>query len=186
MSEQGTQSPAQNQPHVEYRDIPGFPNYRVGSDGSVWSRKPKNGQGPPAAIWRRLSPGNCRNYHLHGLFREGKHYNRLAGPLVLLAFVGPCPPGMECCHGDGNRSNDNLSNLRWDTRKANHADAIRHGTHPRGSKHGNAKINEDIAALILRLKQTGLPQSIIARQLGLTECLVSKVVRRESWTHVAL
>ncbi len=26
-------------PSVEYRDIPGFPDYKIGADGSVWSRK---------------------------------------------------------------------------------------------------------------------------------------------------
>jgi hypothetical protein len=26
-----------SQPPVEYRDVPGFPGYRVGTDGSVWS-----------------------------------------------------------------------------------------------------------------------------------------------------
>lgn len=49
--------------------------------------------------------------------------------LVLTAFVGPCPLGMECCHGDGDRANNRLTNLRWDTRSANQQDTLRHGRH---------------------------------------------------------
>lgn len=48
--------------------------------------------------------------------------------LVLEAFVGPRPGGMQACHNDGDRRNNSLSNLRWDTCKANKADAIRHRT----------------------------------------------------------
>ena len=39
--------------------------------------------------------------------------------LVLKAFVGPKPDGFVTCHGDGNRLNNRLSNLRWDTYTAN-------------------------------------------------------------------
>lgn len=48
--------------------------------------------------------------------------------LVLEAFVGPRPPGLEACHNDGDGMNNRLTNLRWDTHKANMADQFRHGT----------------------------------------------------------
>lgn len=48
--------------------------------------------------------------------------------LVLEAFVGPCPAGLECCHNDGDRGNATLRNLRWDTRAANTLDAVRQRT----------------------------------------------------------
>ena len=48
--------------------------------------------------------------------------------LVMLAFVGPCPSGKEVCHNDGDHENVTLDNLRYDTRKANIEDAVRHGT----------------------------------------------------------
>jgi hypothetical protein len=47
--------------------------------------------------------------------------------LVLEAFVGPCPPGMEACHGIGGREDNRLTNLRWDTHLANVADTVRQG-----------------------------------------------------------
>lgn len=44
--------------------------------------------------------------------------------LVLTAFVGPRPEGMECCHfPDSDPANNRLENLRWDTHVANIMDA---------------------------------------------------------------
>ena len=43
--------------------------------------------------------------------------------LVLKAFVGPRPPGFCACHWpDTDKTNCNLSNLRWDTYSANNAE----------------------------------------------------------------
>lgn len=61
---------------------------------------------------------------------NGRKSTRTVHQLVLIAFVGPKPEGMECCHNDGNRTNNRLSNLRWDTKKSNALDAVRHGTRP--------------------------------------------------------
>lgn len=48
---------------------------------------------------------------------------------MLEAFVGPCPPGEECCHGPGGPADNRLANLRWDTRQANIRDAVLGGKH---------------------------------------------------------
>lgn len=49
--------------------------------------------------------------------------------LVLEAFVGPCPPGHETLHHDGDPSNNDLTNLRYGTPSENAYDKIRHGRH---------------------------------------------------------
>ena len=55
-------------------------------------------------------------------------------PLVLEAFVGPRPPGMEACHNNGDHTDDRLINLRWGTSSANTYDSVRHGTHNNARK----------------------------------------------------
>lgn len=83
---------------------------------------------------RRHSGGNLNpakgdtGYLEVRLSREGKSKIHKVHRLVLAAFVGPCPPGMEGCHNDGDRMNANLDNLRWDTRVGNFADKELHGT----------------------------------------------------------
>jgi hypothetical protein len=52
----------------------------------------------------------------------GRREYRYVHDLVLLAFVGAKPAGLEVCHGDGVKTNNRLSNLRYDTRSANALD----------------------------------------------------------------
>lgn len=59
-----------------------------------------------------------------------KHGGRQAFPtvhrIVLEAFVGPRPDGMEACHYNGDACDNRLKNLRWDTKMGNVADRRRH------------------------------------------------------------
>lgn len=68
------------------------------------------------------------------LYLLGKPTGKNVHRLVLIAFVGPCPQGMEACHNDGNPANNHLSNLRWDTHKSNMEDKVKHGTHHETNK----------------------------------------------------
>lgn len=49
--------------------------------------------------------------------------------LVLEAFVGECPDGMETCHKNGIRTDNRLENLYWGTSSENSHDIVRHGNH---------------------------------------------------------
>ncbi len=60
---------------------------------------------------------------------DGKYAPQLVHRLVLQAFAGPCPAGMEACHNNGIARDNRPENLRWDTHKANCADQALHGTH---------------------------------------------------------
>jgi hypothetical protein len=65
---------------------------------------------------------------------DGKRKWMKVHKAVLIAFVGPCPPGMEGCHYDDDKTNNTLTNLRWDTRAANAADNLRNGNHSMARK----------------------------------------------------
>lgn len=60
--------------------------------------------------------------------------HRAVHRLVLEAFVGPRPDGLECCHNDGDPTNNRVENLRWDTHASNITDTVNHGTHTNASK----------------------------------------------------
>jgi hypothetical protein len=67
--------------------------------------------------------------HTVHLARHGETRMSYVAHLVAAAFIGPRPPGLEVCHGDGDCSNDAPDNLRYDTSANNHLDTVRHGTH---------------------------------------------------------
>jgi hypothetical protein len=75
---------------------------------------------------------------------EGKKTLVFAHHLVLWTFVGLRPsPSLEGAHNDGVSANNHYTNLRWDTRKGNHADLQTHGTAVKGVRNGRAKLTED-------------------------------------------
>ena len=66
-----------------------------------------------------------RGYKQTALYDRGRMRQVMVHVLVLEAFIGPRPPGMQGCHYDDNPSNNHLSNLRWDTPSANGYDRAR-------------------------------------------------------------
>jgi hypothetical protein len=102
--------------------------------------------------------------------------------LVLEAFIGLRPEGLECCHADGVRTNNRLENLRWDTHASNIADMRRHGTDPSGERHGMAKLTEQDVREIRRRYETGaVSQASLALEFGVTQTCVGNAVRRVTW-----
>ena len=119
------------------KPIPDFPEY-FEDEGNIYSMLPIQRGSKPSTKPRRLKPGKDTDGYRHvSLYKDGKRYTRKNSYLVLITHVGPRPEGMQVCHGDGNRSNDKLENLRWDTHKNNEADKKLHGT----SNNGGAMID---------------------------------------------
>jgi hypothetical protein len=105
--------------------------------------------------------------------------------LVLNAFVGPCPPGMEARHLDGVRDNPRLDNLCWGTKLENAADRKTHGSQCLGESHGRAKVTEaDVTAIRKRYAEGGIRQVDLGDQYGICQTKISAIVRREHWKHV--
>lgn len=104
--------------------------------------------------------------------------------LVLEAFVGPCPDGMEACHNNGNPSDNRVENLRWDTRRGNHADKVKHGTMARGSRNAKAKLTDTDIVQIFRMRQDGSLLSEISSAFKITPANASLILNRKTWRHV--
>lgn len=117
----------------EWRPVLGYEGlYEVSDSGNVRSieRQVEDSNGIV-----RLRQGRILRGYFDGarvrvrLSRLGVVTERKVHRLVLDAFVGPRPTGMECCHNDGDPTNNHVSNLRWDTKSANCLDSVQHGTH---------------------------------------------------------
>jgi hypothetical protein len=114
----------------QLRDVLNFPGYLVGDDGSVWTYKLKGGNDRTPGRTGELRPlkihRDKKGYCRVNLDRGGKTHSRLVHQLVLEAFIGPRPPGMEGCHyPDPNKGNNRVGNLRWDTHGENAKDKYR-------------------------------------------------------------
>lgn len=175
---------------VQYRDIPGHPGYRAGSDGTIWSCWKRAGRADGrgndfhmATDWKQLSLVPKGSGHLHVHLRG--RVVRMVHGLVLRAFVGPPPPGMQACHfPDRNPANNRLENLRWDKPKANKADSIKHGTQARGTRIYNAKLDDAKAAEILRRHAAGESDAELVARFRVKPWVIKDVIRGRTWKHV--
>lgn len=182
---------------VRYRNIPNHLGYRAGNDGTIWSRWKKQSLGFKRGTtqvltrtwWRRkLTP------HKDGYIYVGiKGHNRKVHRLILEAFVGPIPRGMQCCHGDGNPANNRLSNLRWDTPKGNQADRIKHGTVLCGVNHPSTRLTEHQVKEIRRRHREakGSRQlapagtlTALAKDFKTSNGHIRGIVSRARWKHI--
>lgn len=83
--------------------------------------------------------------------------------LVLEAFIGPRPDGHQASHLDGDRTNNRLDNMRWETRSQNNRRKYQHGTMPVGDRHFPELTNELQARPHLHGREHD-PHAIRARQ----------------------
>lgn len=120
--------------HEEWRPVVGYEGlYEVSNLGRVRSldrhvamRWPGHRQMIRGRI-KRLHESAPTGYLATGLARDGQKVTKRVHLLVLEAFVGPRPDGMEACHNNGDMHDNRASNLRWDTKRANAQDVLRHG-----------------------------------------------------------
>lgn len=163
-----------------WKPILGFAGYEVSNHGRVRSWMSVNHPG------KILSPAKTSSGYMQvSLSLRGSLHPLRIHRLVLIAFVGPCPTGMESCHKDGIRSNNCLSNLRWGTKSSNYQDRHGHNTDNTGTKNGRATINEETVKQIRQMASEGKSLRSIERTLNLPEAVVSKVVHRKTWKHIA-
>ena len=102
-------------------EVKGFPKYRVSTKGKVQSKRKNNS-------WVNLSIQTADSGHKYvNLYRgTGKGYMHQVHALVLNAFVGPCPKGMQCRHLNGKPWDNRLCNLKWGTPRENGEDRVTH------------------------------------------------------------
>ncbi len=163
---------------VEVRHVVGFPGYAIGDNGRVWSCRTYNPRSAEVSRWRRLK-ASVSGYLLVRLRKNGKPCTKTVPRMVAEAFLGPCPLGKEVCHGDGDKSNNLVTNLRWDTHQANIQDTIRHGTfsglHRGGENNPRAKFTLCEVRHIRRLANTDT-HTAIAAMYDVDRSTISKIV----------
>ena len=130
--------------------------------------------------------GSSRSrYAMVGLCKHGITSMTLVHRLVLEAFVGPCPPDMECCHNNGDKHDNWIENLRWDTRSANMLDAVEHDGHNCGEQYGRSKLTEEQVLEIRRLYAAGdHTQKQLSEKFGTDKSNVGQIIRRVTWRHI--
>lgn len=169
-------------------DHPSFPtklpDYKIGSDGSVWSKK--------YGKWKLMKQQKAATGHLTiTLTDKGKQYPFLVHRLVLFAFIGTPPHLTECRHMNGDPTDNHFKNLRWDTHTNNMRDMKKHGTqfipNLRGEQIWNSKLTDQKVREIHKIRaEQGLSCRKIAAMFDVSKSLIKQILRRKVWKHVNL
>lgn len=109
-----------------WKPIEEFPGYDVSNHGRIRSYHKLGHNGYIADEPQRILKDRIRpDGRVHVTLRkDGKSYTIFNARMMMHVFVGPRPSGMEVCHNDGNPRNNDLDNLRYDTRLENARDWI--------------------------------------------------------------
>lgn len=156
-----------------------FPEYFVDETGRVLSTQRRQ--------CRELKQQNKKGYMTVSLY-SGKANWRLVHVLVAKAFLGVKPKGYDVNHKDGNKLNNELSNLEYVTRSANVQHAYDNGLHPitrevsrmngaanTGESNGRSKLTDIQAAQVLAFRGKGRTQTDVAQMFGVSQRTVSKI-----------
>lgn len=153
--------------NAEWRSVKDYPNYIVSNDGRVAN----------VETGKLLKPVPDRDgYLLIVLCKFGMKKRFKLHRLVLTTFVGECPDGLICCHNDDIKTNNHLSNLRWDTRSENQKDRNRNGknftTKP-------LKLNRDGQVLMQSMHSYGFSQRRIADFFGFSRTSTADIIHEK-------
>lgn len=181
---------------MQWAKIPGYENYVAYRDGRIFSvgfwvprgeahtLVWKEGRCLKPATRKRFGKPYCQTVNLSA--PDGSKKTHRIHRLILTTFVGPCPEGMEGCHNDGDPTNNALRNLRWDTKKANIADCVAHGTKRpppirRGEAHHNTTLTRKQVADIRRPKYRRGLHAELGRKYGVSGQTIRRIRDRLVW-----
>ena len=151
---------------------PKYPHHAVTEDGRVYSFLTRRFlRGMPCGKYRAV------NIHIEGGGKAKVYIHRLVAEIA----YGGIPAGLEVCHNDGNRMNNAVWNLRWDTPAGNQADRAIHGTKLEGADNPMAKLSWDQVRAIRAEVASGVTQRTMCKRFGVSPMTVSRIIRNETW-----
>lgn len=171
-------------PGEVFKDIPSYEGeYQVSNKGRIRSLKTRDGQ------IMRLKKSRSGYIHIC-LCTGNKKKHHSVHVLVLESFKNPRPDNHVVNHKDGNKENNDISNLEWVTQSANaiHSYYIlgksEHCNPPRsyGEDHPMAT-SKDVARSIKESYSKGLSSREVGRQFGVSKTTVLNIVNHKHWSN---
>jgi hypothetical protein len=158
--------------------------YEIDNLGNIWSTRREKVVNGRTYAWaaKKLTPFIDSNGYLYVNLGDGVKRKKWAiHRLVLLSFVGKSQQKMIACHSDGNKLNNSLLNLRWDSYKENYADSVKHQTNCAGSRNGKSKLtNADVAEIL----NSNEKSTVLCKKYNVASSTIRAVRLRQNWKHV--
>jgi hypothetical protein len=115
-----------------------------------------------------------------GKGRKGERRYDYLHRVVARVFIGPCPPGKEVNHEDGNKGNCAVGNLRYMTHKKNIEHACRNKLMASGSRIAQSVLTlEQVKSIREEIKYFSC--AALARRYGISTSGLHKIVSGVTW-----
>lgn len=154
--------------------VVGNASYEISDFGNIRRTVPDSRNRFPR---RNLRPFQVRNGYLQVRLAGSKE--RSLHRIVAAAFLGPCPPGMQVDHIDGNRSHNAIGNLRYVTPAENNVAGLRRN----GGRPGAAKLTRENVLEAREMRQRGHTFASIAERFGVAECTIQACLNGRNWRY---
>lgn len=158
-----------------YKVIAEAPKYEIGDDGCI--RNIKTGRILKAAI-------NNRGYKYYELQTKEGQKRFYSARLVAIYFVENSNNLPVVNHKDGNKLNNNFSNLEWVSYKDNSQHAFKTGLGKSGFEHYSSRFCHEDYWEIKELNKKGLKNFEIARLYNVSETAIRNIVIEASYKHI--
>lgn len=155
-----------------WEDIPDYDGYMISNYGRVKSQMKRN----PIILRKTLASGK---FCVKVRKKRGVYINANVGRLVATVFVREPYENEIIIYKDGNVLNDNVNNLKWGRRNETTKNTFLQSH--KGTSNGMARLNEDKAREIRKLKSTGKTYRTIAAQYDVSISCIQYVVEQRCW-----
>lgn len=126
---------------------------------------------------------NAGGYPCVSLSSGGKGRTHPVHRLVLFAFVGPAPDGLQCAHLNGNQQDARLCNLAWVSAQENADHKREHGTNRKGEEVANSVLTESQVLQIAALRGK-IRAPLCAESFGIGKNTVNNIWLGKTWSHL--
>ena len=154
-----------------FEDLIGYEeSYQISDKGRIFTKRRLDGN--RIIYGKELHPTITQDGYLKvGLTRNGETKRFYLHRLVALHFIENPQNLPQVNHKDGNKFNNNVSNLEWCTKEQNLEHAVEHSLMQRGEKRPSAKLTEKDVLEIYQLKGV-LSAKEIGEHYGVSKILL--------------
>jgi hypothetical protein len=117
----------------------------------------------------------------HARFRQGRRYRAHASRFAWVFYRGPIPEGAQVLHRCDNPMCVNPNHLFLGTQLDNIRDMLAKGRNVKGTGVPQAKLTPE---QVLAIRKDLRPHSVIARDYGMAQTVISRVIRGRNWRHL--
>ena len=160
------------------KQIKGFEDYWIDTEGNVWSMKSGEMKGLKGT-------DNGQGYLMVELYQDRKGKLMRVHRLVAKTFLDNPDNYPQVNHKNGIKSDNRLENLEWCNQSMNQKHAFDLGLQSKkGVKHHLAKLTEEQVIEIFRRLDNGESPTEIAKDYPVGRCAISGIKHGKNWSHL--